>query len=527
MPEQSAGERYPERSLRDFFSILFRHKWKGFLFFIVVMATVAVGTFNAANVYQSEAKLMVRIGRESATLDPTAAATGQVINVGQSRESEINSELAILKSRELAQKVVDALGPIVFLKNSSENDQKASVNGPLHEFKKKLREWRVGVSKLFGGIQLSQPMEDREIALIKFTKNLTIEAPKNSSILSITYEDENPKLARTAVAKLIDFYMDKHIMIHRNPGSYEFFEKEASGLRAQLAKVEESLRDLKNKTGVASIEEQRKVILTRLGTQQRDVEETEAALSVSKAKVESLKKDLAGIPATMVTQKTETVGNAIYGGELMKSKLYELRLKEQELLSKYKETSVPVQEIRRQIAEAQTILAKEEPGRSQAVTEGINLNHQQIQLNLLTEVAALSSLQAKANIVKAHIIEAKKDLRHLNDTETRMMNLQRELGLQEAKYRKYHENLDQARIDQALEIQKISNISIVQPATVLMEPVRPRKELNLILGFILAILGGVGLAFFSEYLDHSIRTPQDVEEKLQLPLLASIPKLKR
>ena len=83
------------------------------------MTTVTLGTFLVAEIYKSEARLLVRIGRESVSLDPTAT-TGQVISVGQSRESEINSELEILKSRELAQKVVDAIGPRAFLERPDE-----------------------------------------------------------------------------------------------------------------------------------------------------------------------------------------------------------------------------------------------------------------------------------------------------------------------------------------------------------------------------------------------------------------------
>jgi uncharacterized protein involved in exopolysaccharide biosynthesis len=108
-----------------------------------------------------------------------------------------------------------------------------------------------------------------------------------------------------------------------------------------------------------------------------------------------------------------------------------------------------------------------------------------------------------------------------------MAKLQRELSLQEKNYRKYSENREQARIDQALEMKKISNISLIQQATAFMKPVKPRKVLNLALGFFLGLVGGLGLAFFSEYLDHSIRRPEDVEEKLQLQVFASIPYLKR
>ena len=71
---------------------------------------------------------------------------------------------------------------------------------------------------------------------------------------------------------------------------------------------------------------------------------------------------------------------------------------------------------------------------------------------------------------------------------------------------------------------KISNISVVQPATYPVKPVRPKKLLNIALGFFLGIFGGIGLAFISEYMDHTFRKPEDITHKLDLPILATIPK---
>jgi uncharacterized protein involved in exopolysaccharide biosynthesis len=210
----------------------------------------------------------------------------------------------------------------------------------------------------------------------------------------------------------------------------------------------------------------------------------------------------------------------------MRSRLYELQIKEQDLVSRYSPDSRPVQEIRRQIAEAQALLAKEEPTRTQ-VTTGINTNYQQLNLDLIKEAAILSSLEAKTGVLKGQLAGGQAELQELNNTEVKMVNMQRELSLVDAKYRKYSESLEQARIDQAMETNKISNISVVQAATASMKPVRPRKALNLALGLFLGIFGGVGLAFFSEYLDHTLRTPHDVEEKLDLQVLASIPHLKK
>ncbi len=525
---QIANESYPQRSLRDFHYILFRHKWKVIVFFLAVVVTVTLGTFMLAETYRAEAKLLVKIGRENVSLDPTAT-TGQVIQMGQTRESEINSELDILRSRELAEKVVDDIGPEKFLNPpEEENLANGSSGAKTPEWKRVLKKKGQAVMgapvDFLENIGLVTPLDDREKAIIGLMKSLQIETQKNTNTLSLTYDSKSPKFAQTVLSRLIDFYLDKHITIHRTAGSYDFFDQQSQDLRNQLAKSEEEIKTLKNKTGVASIDEQRKILLGRIGTLQQESEATQAGLAISRAKVAALKEKLSGLSPTVVTLEMKSSSNQ--GVELMRSRLYELKLKEQELLSKYTETSIPVQEVRRQVAEAQAQLAKEEPTRTD-VTTGINTTHQQLDLAMLSEMATLSSLEAKARVVNDQLNAARGEVKTINDTELRLVNLQRELGLQDTKYRKYSENREQARIDQAMEMTKISNISVIQKATASLKPVKPKKALNLALGFFLGLFGGLGLAFFSEYLDHSIKTPEDVEEKLQLQLLASIPYLKK
>ncbi|RPJ34607.1 MAG: hypothetical protein EHM27_17160, partial [Deltaproteobacteria bacterium] len=289
MPNSANGFKFPERSLRDFYSILFRHKWKVIIFFLAVVTTVTVGTFLTTEIYKAEAKLLLRIGRENVSLDPTAT-TGQVISIGQSRESEINSELEILKSRELAEKVVDALGPKSFLEMPDESilDPAASM-GPLQENLRGLR----GIFRGVGGklqefliaTDVITPLSDREKALIGLTKNLEIETQKNSNILFLSYEAPSAEFAQTVLAKLIDFFNDKHLVVHRTGGSYDFFDTQANQLRKQVAEVEEELRKLKSKTGVSSLEDHKKILMNRIGALQTEGEGNQAALTISRANV--------------------------------------------------------------------------------------------------------------------------------------------------------------------------------------------------------------------------------------------------
>jgi capsular exopolysaccharide synthesis family protein len=74
---------------------------------------------------------------------------------------------------------------------------------------------------------------------------------------------------------------------------------------------------------------------------------------------------------------------------------------------------------------------------------------------------------------------------------------------------------------------KSFNIFIVDRAEVPKSPVRPNTFKNILFALIVGMCGGVGIAFFLEYLDNTFKGPQDIEEKLALPLLGIVPLIKK
>ncbi len=515
-------EAIPQSSLRDLYYVLFRHKRKIIVFFLAVMIVTAVGIVLTTEAYLSEAKLLVRLGRENVTLDPTAT-TGTIAPIRPSHESAINTELEILRSQEIAEMAVDAIGPeVLFYKehpvNSTTGKTIAKIKRPIYILAKRLRKLLRPPSD--AGTGGSSSKRDRAVRMVM--DNFQIQTQKVSSTISLAYKSQNPKLAQEVLAKLIDSYLEKHITVHQTPGSHQFFIQQTEYLRGRLTQLEDELRNLRNETGISLLDEQHRLTLGNISTLEKNLNAAEIALAASTATVEALHKTLAKIPDTVVATITEGLPNVAADG--MRQRLYDLQLQEQDLLSKYEPESRHVQDIRQQIVAAQALLSQEKPERTQ-LTKGLNTTYVDLQSSLLSEQASMSSLQAQVEVIKTKLASARGEVSTRNDVEVKVKALTREIEVQQVNYRKYSENLEQARIDDALESGKISNIGILQAAILPMRPISSRKMLTLFLGLVIGMLGGIGLAFFCEYTDHSIRTPEQAEEKLGLSTLTCIPYL--
>ena len=393
MADNGSQRNFVETSKRDFYNVLFRHKRKMIVFFLSMVIVVSLGTFLGSKVYRSEAVLLVRLGRENATLDPTVAA-GRVINISTDWENEINSEVDILESRELAKNVVDAIGAKLILAGAEETlPPDASLPTVVRYWVRYALKYPFAMlSRLLSSdsdLTPTRRMMKKDLAIESLMKRLDVQASKKSNIITITYDTNDPALAQNVLNRLVDFYIEKHVEANRTPGSYAFFKKQQNKLRSLLDRTEEELKELKNRTAVASIPEQRRILLERIGEMKKRLENTQSSAAASKARVKALTATLARLPANV--RKDETTGFANSAADEMRKQIYELELKEQKLLSTFTENSIPVREIRRRIKQGEALLLKAQ--QQNQVTTGINENYQKIELDLFTEKGNLASLK--------------------------------------------------------------------------------------------------------------------------------------
>jgi len=197
-----------------------------------------------------------------------------------------------------------------------------------------------------------------------------------------------------------------------------------------------------------------------------------------------------------------------YGTDVMRGQLYGLQLKVHELSAKYTQEYPELRDIREQVAAAEKTLDRENRTRNQ-VSKHPDQTYKESEISLVREKAVLASWRAQITTLKKQLDEVHAEMRQFNDMDLRQRALQREIDLQVAQYRKYSENLDQARIDQALEVQRMSNISIAQPATYEAIPVRPRLLFNLALALVLGGIGAVGTAVAADWRRDRGKTTED------------------
>jgi uncharacterized protein involved in exopolysaccharide biosynthesis len=458
----------------------------------IMLLTIAV-TFLGSKTYTSEAKLFVRLGRESVALDPTAT-TGQVINVNESRENEINSVFELLKSRVVLAQVVAAVGPQVVL----ERDSTVS---------------NVHTAGMFQSLNPFAPYSIEDNALKYLTKHLRIKAVKKTKIINVAYDAESPELAQAIVTSLIDNARDAHMRVNRTDGSQDFFATQTSHLREQLAGLETKLCEMKNASGISSLPDQRVINLQQIAELDNTLLKTSATLRASTAELQAHADILKRTPETVSLSETAAMPHSAV--EDMREQLFALQVREKELLSMGTEENPRVKRIRAQVAAVREALDNERE--HPQLARGLNPAHQEIGLAALKGEASIASLQAHAATLREQLLPAREQLVALNNQELQIERLEREIELAKINYKRYAENLEQSRIDAELETRNISNLNVLQPPTYSITPTRPRRALNLSLGLIGAMVSSVGVGLFLEKRRLGLKHSSEYDELLSAP----------
>ncbi|MCG2715831.1 MAG: polysaccharide biosynthesis tyrosine autokinase, partial [Candidatus Marinimicrobia bacterium] len=153
------------------------------------------------------------------------------------------------------------------------------------------------------------------------------------------------------------------------------------------------------------------------------------------------------------------------------------------------------------------------------------IEQSQISLDLLSRVLFNSveviALEEKSKEYKKLVNQYVDELNKLPQRSLEFARLDRERQVNEKYYILMKTKFQESRITEA---SRISNVRIVDPAVPSERPVKPKKKMNLLLGIFMGLGLGVGIAFVKEYLDHTVRSSEDLQ-KLGLTTISIVPRI--
>jgi succinoglycan biosynthesis transport protein ExoP len=351
------------------------------------------------------------------------------------------------------------------------------------------------------------PRLTRERCFEILRRRVQVEEIRNTDLLQISVFDEDPKEAADVANKIVAVYQDKRV------------EEEKQIMNHAIATMTEEVSKQQKKVdeaaaGVARIRDEEHIVdLNPEGT-----EDAQTPLNSIVLKQEGEVNDAETRVAALGTQLQEI--EALKGEDLMRM-LSTLRIDDPtilKILPSYQET-VAVE--------------------AQLVNSGLGENHPKVKAlratkqvyfrQLEEQVAIIRSALAK-NLKTAQITrdEFQKRLNELNQKQLTSKNLSANYARAKNSYIKERMLLDSVRMRTQTQTMELAMprvaISVKEPAEAPTVPARPRVGLNLMLGALVGLVVGLSLAFFIEYLDMSVKTMEDVENLLEVPVLAIIPK---
>jgi uncharacterized protein involved in exopolysaccharide biosynthesis len=363
------------------------------------------------------------------------------------------------------------------------------------------------------------PVDRQERAVLELGKAMSAYVPRNTHLIAVACDSATPENAQQIVQTIVDCYAELHMQAHRTSQSHDFFVEQSDELRERIRRSSEALSQRKNELGFVTLQGQRALLESERANVEQQLIEANGQLAASRAKLESLETSLKDLPQHQLTEKVDTPNLANDG---MRSLLYQLEIQERESAALLAENHPKLVSIRQQLKGVKEIMAAQDATRLQTTT-GLNPSRQPLHVAQLMEKSESDSLAARVQSLRGDEERIAAAMQKFNGQQIEIERLERDLALAEADYRSYATRREQARIDQVLAAQQISNLNVVQTPTLVRKPSSPKKLLTVLIGLAGALGGALCLAVVSARLDRSFHSAEELEANLSIPVLLSVP----
>jgi uncharacterized protein involved in exopolysaccharide biosynthesis len=494
---KSFGYDIPRLTLRDMLRPLFRHPLAMTLTFSTIFLVSVVVAWVWANHYWV-ATMQVVVGRErlqpSVTPQPIAAV--QETGKGAVTIDDVDSEVALLQGRDMLRKVAQTC--------------QLAGNG----------------SSLWDRFDSRDPAVKKAVALESATKalagSLKVEAQKTSRLIDLRYGSANsPETAACVLETLGKLYLEKHLRLQRPAGALEFFTQETDKYRHALAESESELVKFSKTGGIAAPEILRADLAQQLIGTQGNLYQTRQAIAAHKRRIENIRAQMAVTPSRSLTTEASVSANLLL--DQLHSTLLASQLKRTQLLMKYDASYPLVKEVEQEIAETNDAIATAEQAKYINTSTDRDQTFEYLRQDRARTEADLASDEARASALQISVHDMQLQMVDLDAKSVQQSALVREAKANEANYLLYLTKREQERTSDALDDKRIANVAIAVPTEVPVLPARNPMSI-MFAGFWGALFSAIGAGYMAELVDPSFRSPSEIEEILNIPILSAVPK---
>jgi len=456
-----------EIHLRDYFKIIYKRRYTVYTFFTIVFIVVLIGTLSTTPVYKATTKVLIeKVEPANLTLPYPYYAP---------YEPEFyETQYQLIKSTSVASKVVKALS----LENTYEMYFKGEKITP----------------------QGNKTKADVLADII--SSGIVVTPVKNSKIVTISFMSKNPEFAAMVANSVAKAYIEEILDMRMSSSRYsiEWMSKKAEEEKAKLEKSEKALQEFMKANDIVTLQDRLAITPEKLSEFNTQLIRAE----MKRKELEGLYSKVSGINI----KDAETIPYIASDPTIQALRNQKLRAEQNiEELSKKYGSKHPA------MLKAQEELKVIDQKREQEIKRVIASIKNEYELARNNE-----------NTLRRTLAGTKSEAISMNEKYIQYNTLAREVETNRQLYDALIKKLKEESVTQ--QVQTV-NVWVVEKAEKPETPVKPRKLLNLLLGIIIGLFGGVGLAFFFEYLDNTVKTPEDVESRIGVPVIGAVPLLEK
>lgn len=470
-------------SLRDVAVVVFRHKWMILLTFVTTAVAALILGLLIPDQYESRMKILVKKNRVEVPV--TAERTDTTFDSNEISETQINSEISLLKSRDLLEQVV---------KNTNLARSEATSSEP--------------------------DSQDIERAIYKLEKDLLATPVKKANIIEVSYTSNSPEVAAAVLKNLSELYLDKHIKLHSPPGTYDFFKNQADQYQRDLRDAENRFSSFQKKTGVVAINQQKDLGLNKFTETQARLNDLNGQIKETDKRIAEIEKQLAGMQSRISTQSRVMPNQESI--ERFNMMLVELKNRRIQLLTKFQPDDRVVKEVDDQIRTTTEALSKASATTYSEQASDVNPMRQALEGELKKARIEQAGRYPLRENLAAQVNQYKAQLEQLKSATTINDDLSRQIKQAEESYRLYVQKQEESRISDELDKKKISNVSLLEAPTVPRIPFKTNRSLTILLGLGMGLLLGFGCAVIAEFFRETVHTPRELEALTGIPVVGTL-----